>query len=50
LFLSYGSDWTKYYTTEPLDFYGDAEQKSLIVGGEASMWDEFVNSINLTPR
>ncbi|XP_023335137.1 beta-hexosaminidase subunit alpha [Eurytemora carolleeae] len=49
-YISYGSDWTKYYTTEPLDFYGDAEQKSLIVGGEASMWDEFVNSINLTPR
>ena len=50
LFCSYGSDWTKYYMAEPLDFYGDEAQKALVVGGEACMWDEFVNSVNLTPR
>jgi hexosaminidase len=47
---SYGSDWTKYYLTEPLDFFGEEEQKKLVLGGEACMWDEFVNSVNLTPR
>jgi hexosaminidase len=49
-FFSYGSDWTKFYLTEPLDFFGDEKQKKLVLGGEACMWDEFVNSVNLTPR
>ena len=29
LLYSYGSDWTKYYTAEPLDFYGDEKQVNL---------------------
>ena len=29
---------------------GSEEQKKLVIGGEACMWDEFVNSVNLTPR
>jgi len=49
-YISYGSDWTKYYTAEPLDFHGDEARKQLVMGGEACMWDEFVNSVNLTPR
>ena len=49
-YISYGSDWTKYYVVEPLSFSGSKAQKSLVIGGEAAMWGEFVNSINLTPR
>jgi len=49
-YIGYGSDWTKYYEAEPLDFYGGEEQKALVIGGEACIWAEFVNSVNLTPR
>jgi len=49
-YISYGSDWSKYYMVEPLDFYGEESQKDLVMGGEACMWTEFVNSVNLTPR
>jgi len=49
-YIGYGSDWTKYYLAEPLDFYGSEAQKALVIGGETCIWSEFVNSVNLTPR
>ncbi|XP_042546640.1 beta-hexosaminidase subunit beta [Dipodomys spectabilis] len=48
--INYGQDWKKYYEVEPLKFQGSETQKQLIIGGEACLWGEYVDSTNLTPR
>ncbi|XP_062844388.1 beta-hexosaminidase subunit beta isoform X2 [Trichomycterus rosablanca] len=49
-YIGYGQDWQKYYKVEPLSFDGTAEQKQLVIGGEACLWGEYVDATNLTPR
>ncbi|XP_066885407.1 beta-hexosaminidase subunit alpha isoform X4 [Kogia breviceps] len=48
--ITYGPDWKKIYMVEPLAFEGSPEQNALVIGGEACMWGEYVDSTNLVPR
>jgi hexosaminidase len=48
--IGYGVDWPQFYAAEPLNFTGSAAQKALVIGGELSMWGEWVDATNLVSR
>ena len=48
--VQYAPDWEGFYLTEPLNFTGSAAQKSLVIGGELSVWGEYVDATNLLSR
>jgi hexosaminidase len=51
-YISYGDDWVAddYLTADILDFGGTPEQQALVLGGELSMWGEFVDATNVVSR
>lgn len=48
--LANGGDWQKFYACDPGDFPGDEQQQSLVIGGEACMWSEYVDDVNILQR
>ncbi|XP_070537619.1 beta-hexosaminidase subunit alpha-like [Ptychodera flava] len=48
--IDYGPDWHQFFNCEPTDFEGSAEQKELVIGGEACLWAEYVDASNLLSR
>lgn len=48
--LKTGGDWKSFYNCDPGHFTGTAQQKQLVIGGEACMWAEVVDSSNVIQR
>uniref|UniRef100_T1IVE0 Beta-hexosaminidase n=1 Tax=Strigamia maritima TaxID=126957 RepID=T1IVE0_STRMM len=49
-YISYGPDWKKYYECDPQNFEGTAQQKNLVIGGQAALWMEYADGTNLLSR
>ncbi|XP_064478688.1 beta-hexosaminidase subunit beta-like isoform X2 [Ornithodoros turicata] len=48
-YISYGEDWKRYYQCDPTSFEGTQREKDLVVGGEATVWGEYIDGNNLIP-
>ena len=48
--ISFGEDWIKYYQCDPQNFNGTAVEQSLVMGGHAALWAEYVDSTNFLTR
>nr|XP_018914551.1 PREDICTED: beta-hexosaminidase subunit beta-like [Bemisia tabaci]XP_018914553.1 PREDICTED: beta-hexosaminidase subunit beta-like [Bemisia tabaci]XP_018914554.1 PREDICTED: beta-hexosaminidase subunit beta-like [Bemisia tabaci] len=42
--------WRSYYHCDILDFDATSEERTLVIGGEACMWGEWVDETNVSPR
>ncbi|CAG7818933.1 unnamed protein product, partial [Allacma fusca] len=50
-YLKYGQTWRDYYNCDPLSLPNITEsQKEMILGGEAAIWAEYVDSTNVVAR
>jgi len=45
--ISYAYDWHNYYTADPQAWNGTEQQKSLVMGGEASQWGLWYDGTNV---
>ncbi|CAG2162921.1 unnamed protein product, partial [Oppiella nova] len=48
--ISYGYDWFQYYGCDPQNFNGTEQQNKLVLGGQVSMWGEWVDASNFMTR
>lgn len=48
--LQFSSDFSTMYQNEPTNFAGTAQQKELVIGGEACMWSEMVDNNSIQAR
>ena len=48
--ISYGYDWFGYYKCDPQNFNGTKQQNDLVLGGQVSMWGEWVDASNFMTR
>nr|AYV89273.1 beta-hexosaminidase subunit alpha isoform X1 [Tetranychus evansi] len=50
-YIHYGEDWRSYYNCDPvLGVNATDEEKEFILGGEACMWSEYVDQVNLLSK